>query len=489
MNVEWVGDMTESSSPDFLAIQDTPVHRLSVGRGNNIGTAKSDLLRNGADERNRVPIRPFRDIPSQDSRKKNPSVHIHRSSGASSRSALRVHKARGKPRQPLRRPRVVAETFQSPPPSPNSPSGSSDSRLVVADHVIQEHVKWPQAPRMQGAPHTRQSYPPPTSSSSPEGPELSRQEWFTPRSARRAEHKASLKGKESSTRNYGVSLPESAPYYSTTAEPERSSNYGGSETFLSISDSWPIKNTQGIYGNIQDSNIVPKESAKNARRISAAKGEAPFERRNGRTTWPSKSMEHNSPQGYVDTAASRRSSLDELYFRRPSQPNKSYSENTADHDVNQESSLATYHDIHRYQSTIAELERADSPSSIYSRSISGVRRVLDRESQLDGDGDEFFSMHSQNQASLYAPDSQSPTGPSPPYTRSSRVHSYRRETEGATMQARGRYGKRAATANQADNSASEIARLKEDQTALRHDMAALRREFQALKAVLLKSKV
>jgi hypothetical protein len=192
--VEWVGDMSAPSalpsrvsslSPEPRPVVDKLVSEVQGPLEEESGTVKKAAPpHKHALKRKPVPVQQPRNLFSDDHPRCVSGVPSYKLSEKSNGSPLRVERTRARPgKKSFLRPRISTETFQSPP----GPSSASSSPLV------QDTRRWPQihhAPNAVPASRARRVSAPHASVHSSENSDISDPEWFTPPSTRRDKGKA-----------------------------------------------------------------------------------------------------------------------------------------------------------------------------------------------------------------------------------------------------------------------------------------------------------
>lgn len=525
--VEWVGDMTapsalpiraSSPSPEYRPVADIVVAEQPTSSDEGTGPVKKIVLAHKqAVPRKPIPVRKSPDLFSDEAREAGSKIPSRRSSDVLRGSPLRVERARERPaKKTLVRPRISTGTFDSPPSpsSSNVPDAKVIQSFIRADPPVQESRRWPQlhpapsVPTPLRAQHFSASHR--SASSSPET-EFSDedQKWFTPPSTRRCKGKAprrDLSPESSLTAPTLASIrPMPSAKTSPTALDTPSRNY--SRPISRIMKESSGKHQEAMMEGSKGSVIVPKVAQRRVT-ILEPKLSSPFDSPSNpysRATAPmlerllvGKAKEHSAGQRpalpvgpkipILEPALTNFDPVQEL----PSSVCSS-STSTPCRIIDTSSNQATA--MHR-QLTPSSLDtQTDSPSSVYSRSISGMAKGGNHADAVIEDTDRSASSSAprtpQHQLSIHAlgtPMSiSSPTSLySRPTPRMFRDRSH--AVDGPPAEKAKDVGSGVVTAK-AKTVAEEMRCLAEDQKALRQEVAELGEEYRVLKDVLLKSKV
>jgi hypothetical protein len=356
--VEWVGDMcapsllpnrTPSLSPEPRPVIDTPMEDAP-------DTSDKDTVKKTVSPHKRtvvpkvVPVGRTRDLFSDYPQRHITQVPSQRMSNLLNGSPLRVERTRERPRRRLLvRPRLSTETFQSPSGPPSKPHGPAT--VTTGSYLpIQETRRWPQvhqAPKVPPASRTRHFSTQHTSLDSSEDSEFSDPEWFTPPSTRRDKRKAPQ-------RNINLEKPPTI----------------SGSPILPFSPMSPT--AHGTHNNLS-----PRLTTRTMEDVPARKRGTATKASGNRMKvqkTPSRRVTIDAPDSSPTT--------DNLYAR----PNRQVSHrNTARNDKNRSmgrSSPTIKPESPKHQMVqVAPNSHADSPSSVYSRSISGEPKKNPRSEQ------------------------------------------------------------------------------------------------------------
>ncbi|KNG44230.1 fatty acid desaturase [Stemphylium lycopersici] len=533
ITVQWVGDMSATShfsghsfsfSPEAHSLRSVAIDGPSECSDDENGTVKKISLPLGPDAVQRLPpFRPPLDLFSVNGEKHKPGMPQPQRSAIPSRSPLRKNRSCEKQKRPLLvRPRISTETFRFPPKLHHIHASSAATPPISVDIPVRESRRWSQmyqAPLVSPGFRVQLCSSPHVSFSSSDDSEISEQKWFTPPSTRRALSQALVRQSHSSTPLAPSKTPKLHSSRSCEASSPLSSTLDSRCPGLSPRKS-KSKQVQENEGSAKNDALASVEVTR--RRVTMADPESALSTNttgssnNSPDLRPAQSTSKShqqlrlhealgrpvnksvQAQQHVTAATSEpSSSLDSLYAPPPPVKDKItlMRHRESPNTKHLASTLVARTTQSRLRTPNGPDVAEDSPSSAYSRSISGIVRDTDRtDSKMDDARQSASTATSsvrQQQSSFHA--SHTPlSARSPSNLRSRRLSSvFHRPPhggDGACLEAGHRHGRHIAI-EKSSPSMEDMASLRQDYLALKQEVAALREEYRVLKDALLKPRV